>query len=372
VLATFRQRATRPTVDFMLRTRSGSRSLESAGLPPLLCTADDALLDVLLDWCSAVGAVPDVVRDAGMARRSWRGAQLVLVGDDLAAEIARGGPQRRPGVFVVARPDRPQPWDQAVALGAEGVLDASDRGRALAALTAAVDGGGDACVIAVVGGVGGAGASCYAATLALEAGRRGHRVLLVDGDPLGGGLDVLLGIEHAEGLRWPAAGPQGRAVTARSLADALPQTGNVWVLTTSRPGAAGDIESASGLLAAARRGFDVVVCDVDRHADPLGSQLLAHALLAVVVVPEDVRSLAAASSVVQRLGAHASSLAAVTARRRPGLSRETVEATLGVPVLAQVRFDRRLQEALDRGVGPGGSAQLRRAARPLLDLVGAA
>jgi secretion/DNA translocation related CpaE-like protein len=354
------------------RSRTSSVDTAFSGLPPLLCTADDELLDILLDWCSAVGAVPDVVRDAGMARRSWRGAQFVLVGDDLAAEIARDTPQRRPGVFVVALPDRPQPWDQAVAVGAEGVLDASDREGALAAMTAALDGAGEACVIAVIGGVGGAGASCYAATLALEAGRRGNRVLLVDGDPLGGGLDVLLGIEKAEGLRWPAAGPQGHGVTARSLTDALPQTGNVWVLTAGRPGAAGDMETATGLLAAARRGFDVVVCDVDRHADSLGSELLSQALLTVVVVPEDVRSLAAATSVVRRIGSHASSLAAVTAHRRPGLSRETVEATLGVPVLARMRSDRRLQEALDHGIGPGGSAALRRAVRPLLDIVGTA
>jgi secretion/DNA translocation related CpaE-like protein len=344
---------------------------EPAGTAPLLCTADDALLDVLLDWCSAVGVVPDVVRDAGMVRRSWRGAQFVLVGDDLVAEVAADLPPRRPGVFVVSRPDRPQPWNHAVALGVEDVLDTADRERALATLTAAVDGGGDACVVAVVGGVGGAGASCYAASVAIEAGRRGHRVLLVDGDPLGGGLDVLLGIENAEGQRWPAAGPQSRMVTARSLTDALPQAGNVWVLTAGRA-AEGAVESAAGLLASARRGFDVVVCDVDRHVDSLGSELLAHALLTVVVVPEEVRSLAAAASVVRRVGAHAASLAVVTARRRPGLSRETVENTLGVPVIAQVRTDRRLQEALDHGIGPGGSAALRRAARPLLDLIGAA
>jgi secretion/DNA translocation related CpaE-like protein len=360
-------------VDFMARNRSRNRSVETAGaIPPLLCTADDALLDVLLDWCSAVGAVPDVVRDAGMARRSWRAAQFVLVGGDLASEIARDAPTRRSGVFVIARPGQPQPWDQAVAIGAEDVLDASDRERALAALTAALDGAGEACVIGVIGGVGGAGASCYAATLALEAGRRGHRVLLVDGDPLGGGLDVLLGIEKAEGLRWPTAPAQSRAITARSLTEALPHTGNVWVLTAGRAGAAGDLESAAGLLAAARRGFDVVVCDVDRHADSPGSELLAHALLTVVVVPEDVRSLAAATSVVRRIGSHASSLAVVTARRRPGLSRAIIEATLGVPVIAQVRPDRRLQEALDHGAGPGGSAALRRAVRPLLDIVGAA
>lgn len=360
-----------PRVDLMIRTRTEPDSIQPARTAPLLCTADDALLDALLDWCSAVGAVPDVVRDAGMARRSWRGAQLVLVGDDLAAEIARDLPPRRAGVFVVARPGRPQPWDHAVALGAEDVLDITDRERALAALTAAVDGGGEACVVAVVGGVGGAGASCYAASVALEAGRRGHRVLLVDGDPLGGGLDVLLGIEKTEGLRWPAAGPQSRAVTARSLTEALPHAGNVWVLTAGRAGG-NDMESAAGVLASARRGFDVVVCDVDRHVDSLGSELLAHALLTVVVVPEEVRSLAAAASVVRRVNAHAASLVAVTARRRPGLSRETIEATLGVPVVAQVRPDRRLQEALDHGIGPGGSAALRRAARPLLDLLGAA
>jgi secretion/DNA translocation related CpaE-like protein len=350
----------------------------------LLCTADDALLDVLLDWCSAVGVVPDVVRDAGMARRSWRGAQLVLVGDDLAADVARDVPPRRPGVFVVSRPGRPLgappaatmnvrsggPWVDAVALGAEDVLTTADRERALATLTAAVDGGGEACVVAVVGGVGGAGASCLAASVALEAGRRGHRVLLVDGDPLGGGLDVLLGLEKAEGQRWPAAGPQ-RAVTARSLTEALPRAGNVWVLTAGRA-ADTDLASVAGLLAAARRGFDVVVCDVDRHVDSLGAELLAHALLTVVVVPEEVRSLAAAASVLRRVSAHASSLVAITARRRPGLARATIEATLGVPVVAQVRPDRRLQEALDHGIGPGGSSALRRAARPVLALLGGA
>jgi hypothetical protein len=40
-------------------------------------------------------------------------------------------------------------------------------------------------------------------------------------------------------------------------------------------------------------------------------------------------------------------------------------------VLAQMRHDRRLQDALDHGVGPGGSSALRRAARPVLELVGA-
>lgn len=342
---------------------------DDTAIRPLVCTDDDALLDVLLDWCSAVDAVPDVVRDATMARRTWRTAPWILVGDDVAPTIAQDLPLRRGRVFLVARPGHPQPWDHAVALGAEDVLDPADRGRVLAILTAAVDGGGDACVLAVVGGVGGAGASCFASALALEAGRHGLRVLLVDGDPIGGGLDVLLGIEAAEGLRWPEVGPQGRALTARSLADALPCTGNVWVLSAGTPPATSGL-SPAGLLSAARRGFDVVVCDVDRHIDELGSELLAQALLTVVVVPEDVRSLGAAAGLVQRLRTHSSSLAVVTARRRPGLSRDVVEGALGLPVVSRVRVDRRLPEALDHGAGPGTSGALRRAVRPLLALIG--
>jgi hypothetical protein len=146
----------------------------------------------------------------------------------------------------------------------------------------------------------------------------------------------------------------------------------VWVLTAGRAPGQGDLLPAGGLLAAARRGFDLVVCDVDRRVDALGSELLTQALLTVVVVPEDVRSLAAARGVAERVGTYGAALAVVTARRRPGLARATVEETLGLPVLAQVRHDRRLQEALDHGAGPGGSTALRRAVRPVLELVGVA
>src|SRR2546421_294935 len=63
--------------------------------------------------------------------------------------------------------------------------------------------GEPALTIGVVGGRGGAGASTLACALAVTAARSGHRTMLIDGDPLGGGLDVLLGGERAGGLRWP-------------------------------------------------------------------------------------------------------------------------------------------------------------------------
>ena len=58
-------------------------------------------------------------------------------------------------------------------------------------------------MVAVVGGRGGAGATTLACALAVTAARAGRRVLLVDGDPLGGGIDLVFGGEGDRGLRWP-------------------------------------------------------------------------------------------------------------------------------------------------------------------------
>jgi len=53
-------------------------------------------------------------------------------------------------------------------------------------------------VLGVVGGSGGVGASTFAAVLAAVTGR----AMLVDLDVVGGGIDVLLGIEDVAGARW--------------------------------------------------------------------------------------------------------------------------------------------------------------------------
>ena len=338
---------------------------------PLICTSDERLLDIALDWCSAVGLTPEVIHDCSLARHSWRAAPFVLVGSDLAGEVVRHAPPRRPHTYVISHSALQTPWDAALAIGAEDVLEASNGGRALAVLTGAVDGAGEACVISVVGATGGAGASCLSAGLAFEAARRGSRVLLVDGDPLGGGVDVLLGMEEVHGLRWPDIGSRAGPITADSLSGALPQTQGVWVLSWSRDDPGGP-PASSGVLAAAARGFDVLVCDVPRHVDNLGADLLARSVLAVVVVPEDIRSIGAAQGALRRVRAACSSVAVVTAARRPGLARDAVAEALGAPVVSRLRPDPRLRAALDHGAGPSGSRLLRRAAAPVLDLVGVA
>lgn len=107
-------------------------------------------------------------------------------------------------------------WRRAVEIGADHVLMLPDGEQWLVDRIADVaEGiGRPALTVGVLGGRGGAGASTLACALALTSAREGRRTLLVDADPLGGGLDVLLGGEAAEGLRWrrslpPAAGSAG-------------------------------------------------------------------------------------------------------------------------------------------------------------------
>ena len=67
-------------------------------------------------------------------------------------------------------------------------MSAERRSRWLRGWRDVVDGSGLRCLtVAVVGGCGGAGATTLAAGLAITGSALGFRVLLVDGDPLGGG-----------------------------------------------------------------------------------------------------------------------------------------------------------------------------------------
>jgi Flp pilus assembly CpaE family ATPase len=124
------------------------------------------------------------------------------------------------------------------------------------------------------------------------------------------------------------------------------------------------------LVAAALRGFDVVVADVPRHGDPWTAEVLAQSVLTVVVVPEDVRGVSASQAVLHRLRDRSSSLVAVASARRPGLGRETIAEVVGMPVVSRLRFDPRLRADIDHGAGPAASTALQRAVHPLLDLVG--
>ncbi len=336
---------------------------------PLIATSDEQLLDDALRWCAAVGVTPEVATDVTAVRRSWRRASLVIVGHDLARGLSEAEMPRREHVLLVAAAPA-EWWATAVRLGAEGVFAPLDEERILEAMASALDGGGEACLVSVVGGSGGVGASTLSAAMALCASRRGLRSLLFDADPLGGGLDLVLGSERAEGLRWRDLDATRGRLSAGSLSDVLPVHSGIATLSWDRAPGASLPESVPSVLTAAVRGFDLVVADVPRHLDAHGVDILARSVLTVLVVAEEICAVGAARHVLARAEECASAIVVVSVSRSGGIGRAAVADALGQPVHTRHRFDRRIRGSVDRGHGPGSSRSARRTAAALLDALG--
>jgi secretion/DNA translocation related CpaE-like protein len=335
---------------------AGPGQTELPSSRPLVATADEAMLDSLLRLAAAAGVTPDVASDAGAARRLWTGASLVLVGDDLVAGVAAASPPRRRGVLVVtATPERVAVWRQAMNAGAEDVLSIPDSESVLVGrLADTVDAQArPSLTAAVVGGCGGGGASTFAAALGVAAAGMGARAFLLDGDPLGGGLDLVLGSEAVPGVRWPdLVGTSGR-VSASSLRDALPQVGSLGVLSWDR----GDLAVVPPtvmreVVAAGRRGHDVVVVDLPRRLDPAVEEVLLEVDTTYLVLPAEVRAVAAAARVAATLGTVSPRLELVVRGPGPaGLDGPLVSDSLGLPLALEMRPERGLDAALDSGEG---------------------
>lgn len=349
---------------------------------PLLATGDPRLLDALVDVCSLAGVEPEVVVDASALRVSWATASVVLVGHDLAAEL--GGQYRRRGVVLVGEESVDNDpggnlWGLAVQIGAEQVaLLPEARSWLVDRLARTAEAPQMAPAVGVVGGRGGAGASCLAAALAVTAARDGLTPALVDLDPLGGGLDLLMAGEDVPGARWPDLAHVRGRLPARALLDALPSTAGVHVLAWARAGTP-DPESVVGadavrsVLAALRRSTDLVVVDLSRRLDAGARAALASIALGLVVVPAEVRAAAAGAQVAAALRAHVADVRVLVRGPSPsGLAAEVVADLVGLPLVGWLPAEPGLAEALDRGDIPArsGRGPLARTCRSVLDLVG--
>lgn len=330
---------------------------DAATSRPLVATADEVLLDDLLRLCAASSVTPELAHDVSSARRSWRVASLVLVGTDLAGSLGRVDLPRRDGVLLVTetRSD-PQVWETAVAVRAEEVVVLPDGESRLAERIADTldETGRRAVTVAVIGACGGAGSSYLAGALALVAGRGQLRTLLIDGDPLGGGIDLVVGGEAVQGVRWPdLAGTAGR-VNASALRGALPAVDGVAVLSWDR----GDqlhisAESMRTVLAAGRRGCDLVVVDLPRRVDDASTEVLAAASAALMVVPGHVRAVAAARRVRAQITTIVRDVRLVV--RGPlssGLTAAAIGANLDLPVAGCFATDERVADDVESGFGP--------------------
>lgn len=345
---------------------------------PLLVTSDADLLDELLRLCAAAGAEAQVAHDIPSARLSWPAPPLVVIGIDLAAAATAARLPRRRGVVLVGL-DRDEAgiWDVAAEVGADSVV-VLPRAQSLLVdrLGETTDTeGGDGLVIAVVGGRGGAGATTLATALALCGVDAGLRCLLVDADPLGGGIDLVLGGEECTGLRWPDLASAGGRVSGAALREALPHVHGLSVLSAGRGDALTvPAQAMRSVLAAAARMSDLVVVDLPRSVDAAAEQALAVASVTLMVVPAEVRAAAAAGRVAVGVALTARDIRVVVRGPAPaGLTAAVVADTLALPLAGWLSAEPGLDEALERGQPPGrgGKSPLGSFCRDLLADLGA-
>ncbi|STZ25034.1 helicase/secretion neighborhood CpaE-like protein [Mycolicibacterium aichiense] len=317
----------------------------------LVLAGDTELREQAERVAAAVGLRPMAV-SAPLTRKTWSAAVAVILDEDAARSCERDGLPRRDGVILVCPTDPHGPvWAAAMAVGAQQVctLPAQDAElvRHLADAAESVrDGPRTGRVIAVTGGRGGAGASTFAAALAQVASSS----LLVDLDPWGGGIDLVIGSEAVPGLRWPDLSLQGGRLAWSAVRDALPRHHGVSVLSGDRHGQEMAPGAVEAVVDAGRRGGILVICDLPRRMTGAVTCALDTADLVVMITSCDIRGVAAAAALAPVLRGVNPNVGLVVRGPAPsGLRAEEAAAVADLPLLAAMRPEPMLAERLERG-----------------------
>jgi len=364
-----------------------SKSSSTPGPVVLLGAADGLLLDDMLRLAAAAHVEPVLAHDVSSIQRWWSQADLIVVGADLARALVRP-PVRRDRVLLVDRyDDRAALNETAVALGAEHVVVLpDDQAWLVDQVAAAGEGRPTGVVLPVVGCRGGAGASTLVAALARQAVDVGLSCVVVDADPTGADLDVLLDMADEPGLRWPDLVVSGGRLPAEPLAAALPRRAGVAVLCAGMPadvpllagtrasqGSSGAPAPSSWLpdgglapaVDALARAFDLVVLDVPRWLPGECRYAVEAGDLLLLVTTADLRGVASARRVRAELASCARPARLVVRTTRSGVDPEDVADLVPAPLAATLRHDRRVA-----GDGARGElvvrSSLRRTARRVL------
>ncbi|WP_245694097.1 septum site-determining protein Ssd [Actinopolyspora mzabensis] len=347
------------------RARSGgavpAHAVRARGTPgePLIVTDDPGLAEELAGVAAAAGCEPRRVATAREVGGSWHEAPVVLLDTRALEECSAVGLPRRPGLILVTARAEPEFWRAAFRSGAQHAVElVSEEQRLVGLLTELTEDvpTREGSLLAVLGGSGGAGASVLAAVTGVLAARKGGHCTLLDCDPLGGGLDLLLGEEHTSGVRWSELSLGTGRFTAAALREALPSrrlgSGEIATLSCSREDVPRGMtpESVCAVLDAARRAGQTVVCDLPRVQNESTLAVLRRADLTVLVVPAEIRACVAAGGVLDAVrDAVPGQLRAIVRGPSPGgLRLVDIRRALGLEVLTAMRTDRGLTALIDR------------------------
>ena len=142
--------------------------------------------------------------------------------------------------------------------------------------------------VAVFGGCGGAGASTLAAGLARSALHSGREVVLVDGDPLGGGLETILADDLTGGRHRSEAAAEGTGLS---------------LLTCARPdGTPIPPESMAHALGTMAAESELMVVDLPRYLGDSTRLAAAYATHSLLITPVAERALVSARRLLEQLG----------------------------------------------------------------------
>jgi secretion/DNA translocation related CpaE-like protein len=328
----------------------------------------------------AAGLIPRICPDVDSLTWQWSGAAAVVLDPVSAGLVSSARLPAGPDLVIVAGPaDMADAWAVAGRLGAAAVVvlpGGETRLMEAMASAAAHRQAGHERVIAVTAATGGVGVSSLSVALAAALAAEGGRIGLIDLDPQGGGIDLLLGLETQAGVRWPELSDTRPADVASSLKPLLSVSvgqGAVDVLSWGRSprltwSATGDGALVGAVIDAMTDRADGVVVDVPARSGDVGMAALHAAGVVLLVSGRQVRAAAACSVLVRALAESSVDLRLVVGGAGPPeISVAEVASAAGVSSCAVLPHDRGLAHFAGRGELhrlPGRSA-LSRATRRL-------
>ncbi|HEX7352960.1 hypothetical protein [Brachybacterium sp.] len=299
----------------------------SATRPAVRWTGSDtSLRELVRDHATAVGL--DLVESSA-------DTAVVCMATDTAALLADARTPVRPRTPLLVVTDEPEvtpaAWARALEAGARAVLRLPSGSEELLSRFAELARPRSASLLlGVVGGCGGAGASSFAARLAAAARPLGA-VTLIDADPSGGGVDLLVEAPSLEGISWQETADLGPD-DGEALRAGLPAVDEVRLLVSGQ-GPGPRVQALPPVLSALAPLGGTVVVDLAESWVPAAAE---HLDLLLVVVPATDHAVRAAARRLRSWQVSGGRARLVVRRSGPLSPREVVE-DLALPLAAAFR-----------------------------------